>query len=92
MAFPYHVLSCMIQFLCILLLIAGRFVNFLLPWSLGELVHVFEKPSEGSPWPFLFAYVGLRFLQSSGGLAALRDVGFSYNLSFPHRTHVDVMI
>lgn len=60
--------------MCILLLIVGRFVNFLLPWTLGEVVRMFEAPDGHSPWPYLFAYVGLRFLQSAGGLAALRDV------------------
>jgi hypothetical protein len=65
------------QFLCVLLLIVGRVVNFLLPWTLGELVRVFETPSNRSPWLLLFGYVGLRFLQSGGGLGALRDVSFS---------------
>ncbi|EPQ57486.1 hypothetical protein GLOTRDRAFT_120643 [Gloeophyllum trabeum ATCC 11539] len=59
--------------LCLLLIIVGRFVNAALPLILGSLLHVFES-GKGSPWPYLFAYVGLRFLQGSGGLAALRDV------------------
>lgn len=46
-----------------------------MPYTLGALVGAFEDPARGrSPWPYLFAYVGLRFLQGSGGLSALRDV------------------
>lgn len=64
------------------LLVIGRFVNVALPLTLGELLHIFEaqysgtpsSPKPRSPWPYLLAYVGLRFLQSSGGLGALRDV------------------
>ncbi|EGN99562.1 hypothetical protein SERLA73DRAFT_88045 [Serpula lacrymans var. lacrymans S7.3] len=59
--------------LCIILLILGRAVNVLLPLSLGELVRTFEDKSGRSPWFYLFGYVGLRFLQSGGGIAALRD-------------------
>jgi len=65
------------QFLCVLLLIVGRIINFLLPWTLGELVRVFETSSDRSPWLLLFGYVALRFLQSGGGLGALRDVSYS---------------
>ncbi|KAH7926500.1 hypothetical protein BV22DRAFT_1032756 [Leucogyrophana mollusca] len=61
-----------IAFICILLLVLGRVVNALLPLSLGELVRVFDE-GVGSPWPYLFAYVVLRFLQSGGGISALRD-------------------
>ena len=75
------------QFLCVLLLIVGRVVNFLLPWTLGELVRVFETPSNRSPWLLLFGYVALRFLQSGGGLGALRDVSFLPAFVLPHRTH-----
>ncbi|KZT26798.1 hypothetical protein NEOLEDRAFT_1131838 [Neolentinus lepideus HHB14362 ss-1] len=59
--------------LCLLLIIAGRFVNAALPLVLGALIATFERGT-GSPWPYLFAYVGLKFMQGSGGLAALRDV------------------
>lgn len=61
----------------------GRFVNVALPLTLGSLLSIFESqyvgeqpstPQPQSPWPYLIAYVGLRFLQSSGGLGALRDV------------------
>ena len=60
--------------LCIGLVILGRFVNFLVPLAFAQVVRIFEQGSKVSPWPYLFAYVGLRCLQSSGGLAALRDV------------------
>ena len=65
-----------------ILLLIGRFVNVALPLTLGELLNIFEtqysgtpsSPMPRSPWPYLLAYVALRFLQSSGGLGALRDV------------------
>ncbi|KAG6886254.1 hypothetical protein C0993_006664 [Termitomyces sp. T159_Od127] len=44
-----------------------------MPLALGQLVRLLEKPTGQSPWPFFFAYVGLRFLQGSGGLSAVRD-------------------
>ena len=50
-------------------------MNFLVPLIFAEVVRILEEGSKVSPWPYLCAYVGLRFLQSSGGLAALRDVG-----------------
>ncbi|KAL0956110.1 hypothetical protein HGRIS_002278 [Hohenbuehelia grisea] len=59
--------------ICIVILLIGRVVMVLLPWTLGQLVGVFESGGDRSPWPYLWAYVGLRFLQGSGGLAALRD-------------------
>ncbi|CAL1707785.1 unnamed protein product [Somion occarium] len=62
-----------LAFLCILLVVVGRFVNFLTPLAFAEVVRIFEEGSIRSPWPYLFAYVGLRFLQANGGLAALRD-------------------
>jgi hypothetical protein len=46
-----------------------------MPFALGEIVRIFEGGSDRSIWPVLFLYVTLRFLQGSGGLAALRDVG-----------------
>ena len=57
-----------------IILLIGRVVNLALPLTLGELVKILEGRSDRSPWPFLFGYVGLRFLQGSGGLAAIRDV------------------
>ncbi|KII92241.1 hypothetical protein PLICRDRAFT_133692 [Plicaturopsis crispa FD-325 SS-3] len=59
--------------LCVGLLAIGRVVNLALPWTLKEVVSIFEDGSKRNPWPYLFAYVALRFLQSSGGLAAVRD-------------------
>ncbi|OBZ68102.1 ATP-binding cassette sub-family B member 6, mitochondrial [Grifola frondosa] len=67
-----HVLQ-LLALLCMLLIVVGRVVNFLVPLVFAELVRVFEEGSRVSPWPYLFAYVALRFLQASGGLAALRD-------------------
>lgn len=58
---------------CIFLVVIGRFVNFLVPLVFAEIVKIFEEGSKVSPWPYLFGYVALRFLQASGGLAALRD-------------------
>lgn len=62
---------------CFLLLVIARFITFLTPATLRELVAMFDRvqtvPAE-SPWKLLFTYVGLRFLQGSGGLSALRDV------------------
>jgi ATP-binding cassette subfamily B (MDR/TAP) protein 6 len=57
-------------------------VNFATPLALGELLIALEEkygggepsPEPRSFWPYLWAYVGLRYLQSSGGLSALRDV------------------
>ncbi|KAG5646274.1 hypothetical protein DXG03_003870 [Asterophora parasitica] len=59
--------------LCIVILLLGRVINFAMPLTLGQVVRLLQNPTEQSPWPFLFAYVGLRFLQGSGGLAAIRD-------------------
>ncbi|KAJ3788636.1 mitochondrial half-size ABC transporter [Lentinula aff. detonsa] len=63
----------LIAVLCILILMCGRFVNAIMPLTLGELIKVFEKRSNYSMWSLLLLYVALRFLQGSGGLAALRD-------------------
>ncbi|OSD01299.1 hypothetical protein PYCCODRAFT_1452858 [Trametes coccinea BRFM310] len=62
-----------LAFLCVLIMIVGRVVNFLVPLVFAQLVRVFEEGTQVSPWPYLGAYVGLRFLQASGGLNALRD-------------------
>ncbi|KAG6862313.1 hypothetical protein C0995_016011 [Termitomyces sp. Mi166 len=59
--------------LCIIILLLGRVINVAMPLALGKLVSLLEKPTGQSPWPFFFAYIGLRFLQGSGGLAAVRD-------------------
>jgi hypothetical protein len=77
------------QLVCALILVLGRFVNFALPLTFGRLVTIFEQYASGgslprpNPWPVLGFYVVLRFLQSSGGLAALRDV--SHPISPIHR-------
>jgi len=52
-----------------------------MPLTLGKLINVLEGGSDGSPLPYLFGYVGLRFLQGSGGLSAIRDVGFGDRFS-----------
>ncbi|KAG2125942.1 hypothetical protein DEU56DRAFT_823368 [Suillus clintonianus] len=69
-----------IAFICFLILILGRIVNALLPLTLGALITTFDTPGKtplplfgASPWPYLITYVVLRFLASSGGLAAIRD-------------------
>ncbi|KAI0829891.1 hypothetical protein BC628DRAFT_1314647 [Trametes gibbosa] len=62
-----------LAFLCFLIMLVGRVVNFLVPLVFAQLVRIFEEGSQVSPWPYLGAYVALRFLQATGGLAALRD-------------------
>lgn len=62
-----------LAFLCILILLLGRVINLAMPLTLGRLINVLEGRSDGSPLPYLFGYVGLRFLQGSGGLSAIRD-------------------
>lgn len=59
--------------LCLAVVLVGRIVNILVPWVFAELVHMFEEGAYSSLWIYLFAYVGLRFLQASGGLPALRE-------------------
>ena len=54
--------------------ILGRFVNVAVPFILANLVSIFEAGVSSPPWLHLFGYAGLRFLQGSGGLAALVDV------------------
>ncbi|KXN93407.1 ATP-binding cassette sub-family B member 6, mitochondrial [Leucoagaricus sp. SymC.cos] len=61
------------QSVCVLILLVERVVNVAVPYIIGVLVNIFEGRSTYSPWLVLFAYVGLRFLQGSGGLAAIRD-------------------
>ncbi|KAI1791257.1 hypothetical protein LXA43DRAFT_1011840 [Ganoderma leucocontextum] len=62
-----------VAFLCLLVMLVGRVVAFLVPFVFAQLVRIFEQGSKQSPWPYLGAYVGLRWLQATGGLAALRD-------------------
>jgi hypothetical protein len=54
--------------------VLGRVINLAMPLTLGKLVSILEGHSSQSPWPFLFGYITLRFLQGNGGLSALRDV------------------
>ncbi|KAI0915776.1 hypothetical protein AcW1_003720 [Taiwanofungus camphoratus] len=64
----------MLALLCIVVVVVGRIVNIMVPFVFAELVHLFEEGSYTNVlWLYLFAYVGLRFLQGSGGLAALRE-------------------
>lgn len=53
---------------------AGRVVNAAVPYTLASVVGSLEDGAYNALWYYLFGYVGLRFLQGSGGLAALRDV------------------
>ncbi|KAG8907443.1 hypothetical protein FRB99_004238 [Tulasnella sp. 403] len=59
--------------LCMVLLLIARFINLLMPLTLRELVDDFDKGIK-LPMGLLLFYVGLRFLQGSGGLSALRDI------------------
>ena len=52
----------------------GHTIYFAVPLTLAKLVRPLAGTSAGSPKPCLFQYIGLRFLQSSGGLFALQDV------------------
>ncbi|KAI9457421.1 hypothetical protein F5148DRAFT_1287661 [Russula earlei] len=85
-------------FLCVLILGLGRLVNITVPSLLAELVYVFGQGVTNPPWQLLFGYVGLRFLQGSGGLPALLDFLWSpvmqysdremSQLSFNHLLHL----
>ncbi|KAF8894942.1 hypothetical protein CPB84DRAFT_1816097 [Gymnopilus junonius] len=59
--------------LCIFILLIGRIINLAMPLTLGKLISILEGQSSQSPWPYIFGYTGLRFLQGSGGLPAIRD-------------------
>ncbi|KAF9529277.1 hypothetical protein CPB83DRAFT_852990 [Crepidotus variabilis] len=74
-----------LAFLCTLILVVGRLVNLLLPFTLGRLLGIMEGTVEGSPWPVLFAYVGLKFMQGSGGLSAIRDCLWTPVLQYSDR-------
>jgi hypothetical protein len=58
----------------VLILILGRFVNIAVPFLLANLIFIFEEGVTSPPWLYLSGYVGLRFLQSGGGLSALVEV------------------
>jgi ATP-binding cassette subfamily B (MDR/TAP) protein 6 len=51
---------------CFVLLFVGRAVNLMVPMTLGEATE--DLAQSRSPWLHLGAYVGLRFLQGSGGI------------------------
>jgi hypothetical protein len=68
-----------------LIVVAIRFVNAVVPFMLAKIVSVLEGGSKDSVWPYIFIYVALRFLQGSGGLPALRDVWHQLYF-FPHGT------
>jgi ABC-type transport system involved in Fe-S cluster assembly fused permease/ATPase subunit len=63
----------LIQIACFGILILGRIVNWALPLSLRALIESLEYGT-GKPWFYLTSYVVLRYLQSSGGLGAIRDL------------------
>ncbi|KAH8093897.1 hypothetical protein BXZ70DRAFT_948370 [Cristinia sonorae] len=62
-----------IALVCVLIVVVGRVVNAGVPWALAQVIRIFDRDLEGSVWPYLFLYVGLRLLQATGGLPALRD-------------------
>lgn len=68
------------QVLCIAILLLGRVINVALPVTLAKFISILEGKSDQSPWPYLLGYVGLRFLQGSGGLSAIRDVSICPSL------------
>src|SRR4051812_34519097 len=59
----------LLALLCMLLVIAGRFVNVGIPFSLGKVVSNLDGWRNGgpSPWPPLLLYVGLRWGASALG-------------------------
>ncbi|KAJ7647506.1 hypothetical protein FB45DRAFT_1100989 [Roridomyces roridus] len=71
--------------ICILIVIVGRVVNAYMPFVLGKVVLILEGESNQSVWFALLLYVLLRFLQGSGGLAALRDCLWAPVMQFSDR-------
>ncbi|KAL0580337.1 ATP-binding cassette-type vacuolar membrane transporter Hmt1 [Marasmius crinis-equi] len=63
----------LLALLCLLLVTIGRVVNVAQPIAFGELVRIFDHKSSLPLWGVLGFFVAVRFLQGSGGLAALRD-------------------
>ncbi|KAG8933356.1 hypothetical protein FRC01_009681 [Tulasnella sp. 417] len=59
--------------LCMIILLISAGINLLLPLSLRQLVQELEH-GDGFPLLWVLVYGGLRFVQGSGGLRALRDV------------------
>lgn len=64
--------------LCVLLIVVGRFVNALVPQTIGAFVRALTDNQHGdkgvSPWPPLILYVILRSMQSGGLIAFLQNV------------------
>ncbi|KAG8744457.1 hypothetical protein FRC10_010127 [Ceratobasidium sp. 414] len=73
--------------ICLLIVTLGRVVNAVTPFKLSQVVDVFarDEPRE-KIWSPLLWYVGLRFLQSSGGLAALRDILWAPVMQYSDRS------
>ncbi|KDQ21393.1 hypothetical protein BOTBODRAFT_25832 [Botryobasidium botryosum FD-172 SS1] len=74
--------------ICIFILVIGRLVNVALPFTMKGLVAMFSNYQEGphpSPWPLLFLFAGLKFLQGSGGLNAIRDTLWAPVMQFSDR-------
>ncbi|KAF9047308.1 hypothetical protein BJ165DRAFT_1085878 [Panaeolus papilionaceus] len=71
--------------LCVVILLLVRVVNAAMPLALKGLVSALEGRKSESPWPYLFLYVGLRFLQGSGGLSAIRDALWAPVLQYSDR-------
>ncbi|TFK75330.1 hypothetical protein BDN72DRAFT_954958 [Pluteus cervinus] len=77
-----------LQFLaliCVFILIIARVVNFATPFVFGELIRALEGNSDRSLWLVLFAYVGLRGLQGSGGLSAVRETLWASVMQYSDR-------
>ncbi|KAG8709981.1 hypothetical protein FRC09_000368 [Ceratobasidium sp. 395] len=71
----------------LLIVALGRAVNVATPYKLTEIVDVFANDlGRDRIWSPLFWYVGLRFLQSSGGLAALRDILWAPVMQYSDRS------
>lgn len=67
----------LLALICLLVVVAGRAVNAFVPFKLSEVIDALGKDNARTEvWSPLFWYVGLKFLQGSGGLAAVRDVSF----------------
>ena len=64
------------------ILLLSRVVNLAIPLTLGKFVSTLEGQSNQSPWPPLFAYIAVSFLQGSGGLSTLQMVSVSSSSSF----------
>ncbi|KAH9945694.1 hypothetical protein B0H21DRAFT_892116 [Amylocystis lapponica] len=70
---------------CLGLVVVGRLVNVLTPYVFAQLVRMFEAGVTTSLWFYLFAYVGLRFLQGSGGINALREIAWAPVMQYSDR-------